>query len=111
MNPEEETELRRRFAALRREDAAATPSYATTTARMRRRRSRPGLTLALRVAAVCALVVVGVLLLRPGRPGVQVDLAATRYRGPTDFLLALPGDRALQAMPRLGEVPTDWRIP
>lgn len=111
MNRDDEADLRRRFAALRREDAAVTPSYATTTARMRRSRARVPLTLALRVAAVLALVVVGALLLRPDRRGVELDLAATRWRGPTDFLLALPGDRALQAMPRLGEVPTDWRIP
>lgn len=118
MNDSGERELREGFDRLRREDAAGVPSFRATLARAARRRAgRPSARLrlvagAITVAAVLAALVLGVGLLRaPGSRGVRVELAATRWRGPTDFLLRLPGAELLRTVPSIGAVNTDWRNP
>jgi hypothetical protein len=102
--------LRDRFEQLRREDAGAAPGFHATMDAARRRSTR-GRARRPRVWAVAAAVVVLVgiavaLLPAPEPPGPAVDLAAVRWRGPTDFLLTLPGADWLRTVPTFGEVPT-----
>ncbi|MGH7568419.1 MAG: hypothetical protein ACREL9_05535 [Gemmatimonadales bacterium] len=115
MNEARERELRDRFERLRREEADRVPAFrAVLAAAERRRAGRPParFRLALGVIALAAgvvAVVVGVRLFRA--PATPVDLAATRWRGPTDFLLRLPGHELLGTVPRLSTMYTDWRNP
>ncbi|HEU5262879.1 MAG TPA: hypothetical protein VFU41_15775 [Gemmatimonadales bacterium] len=116
MNDCGEQELRERFERLRREDAAGGPSFRATLAGAGRRRARRGPSVhrvAAAAIAVATVVVAAVILdLRLGPRDPRVDLAATRWRGPTDFLLRLPGADYLRTVPRLDAGAfTDWRNP
>ncbi len=116
MNRDHDSDLRDRFAQLRRDDEAGAPAFRATldrgAARARRRPAGPRpATVALGAAAVLAAIALGGLLFRPSRAPVELDLAATKWRGPTDFLLQLPGDDALRTVPRLGESAFEWRTP
>jgi len=52
------------------------------------------------------------VLFTNGRQGGLIDLAAVRWEAPTDFLLALPGEELLRAVPELGRSPHfSWRTP
>jgi hypothetical protein len=107
MSERHDHELQEPFEALRREDARAAPSFQATLAAARVRRTGPLRRRALGLAAaaiVIAGVAVALLLTRPGRHGMTIDLATVRWKAPTDFLLALPGDELLRAMPQLGRV-------
>jgi len=94
--------LRALFAAARRRDAARAPGFADTLAVPRRRPSRARVPLALAAAAV-AVVVAAVWLLRPA-PEFPIDLAATRWEAPTDFLLRTPGAELLRSVPDVGSI-------
>lgn len=116
MSESGERELYERFERLRREDAAGGPSFRATLAEAQRRRARRGFSVlrvaaaAVGVATVVAAAVVVHLRLGPSDP--RVDLAATRWRGPTDYLLRLPGADYLRTVPRLdASSVTDWRNP
>ncbi len=95
------------FDALRREDAAAAPPFHATLAAARARAGAPPRRRTLGLAAA-AVVVAGValalLFTRSDRHGVTISLATVRWEGPTDFLLVLPGDELLRAVPELGRV-------
>lgn len=95
------------FRALRREDVAAAPPFRATLAAARARAAaRPRLR-RLRLAAAAVIVAgvaLGLLFTRPHRHGVTIDLATVRWEAPTDFLLELPGDTLLRALPELGRV-------
>ena len=100
-------DLRDRFAALRREDAAGAPSFAATRAATRAAAARrPArrvrlVPLAGAIAVAVALVVtLAVLRTRPRREPL-VSLATTRWQSPTDFLLRVPGAQYLETVPRL----------
>jgi hypothetical protein len=95
------------FHALRREDAAAAPPFHATLAAARARAAAPPRLRRLRLAAgavVAAGVALALLFTRPHRHGVTIDLATVRWEAPTDFLLELPGDTLLRALPELGRV-------
>ena len=116
MNESGERELRERFERLRREDVVGGPSFRATLAGAQRRRARRGPSVrrvaaaAIGVATVVAAAVVVHIRLGPADP--RVDPAATRWLGPTDFLLRLPGADYLRTVPRLdASSVTDWRIP
>ncbi len=116
MNHEHDPHLRDRFAQMRSEDAAGAPAFRAMLAgaERRARRSPRGVRLtarAMATAAVLAALALGLLLLRRPASRVELDRSATRWRGPTDFLLQLPGDQLLRTMPRLGELNSDWRNP
>jgi len=107
-------DLGEQFHALRREDAAAAPPFYATLAAARAwhatapRRRVLGLAAA---AILVAGVAVALLLARRDRRGVPIDLAAVRWKAPTDFLLALPGEELLRTVPKLVTIDSDWRTP
>ncbi len=116
MNHEVDPHLRDRFAEMRSEDEAGAPPFRATLAgaERRHRRSPRGVRLragAMAAAAVLAALALGLALLRRPGSGVELDLSATRWRSPTDFLLQLPGDELLRTVPRLGDLGPDWRKP
>ena len=106
-----EDELRERFTALRREDAAGLPPFSKTVAAARGRRAAPGRGRLLVLATAAALVVAALVFVFRGhdRPHMTIDLAAVRLHAPTDFLLKLPGADLLRTVPRLGRVSLDRR--
>ena len=107
MIEQNDSELRDRFRALRREDAAAARPFDATLASARARRAarprhRRGWLAA--AAVVVAAVAVVLLFTRPDRHGRTIGLATVRWEGPTDFLLVLPGDELLRTTPRFGRM-------
>jgi len=105
-------QMRQRFEALRREDAAGGPSFQATVAAARARQAAAPGRRALKLAAVVVAVMAVVIdSTRRGRNGVglDIDLATVRWHAPTDFLLKLPGDELLRSVPQLGRRSLDWR--
>lgn len=109
MTERHDNDLRKRFEMLRGEDAELAPPFPTIVARARARPPRvgPGLAAA---AVLIVMAVLAFLFTRRDGPRVAIDLAAVRWEAPTDFLLKLPGDELLRAVPRLGRVSLDRRI-
>ena len=103
----DESELRERFAGLRREERAGVPAFRRTVTAARARPSRRRLGFA--AAAMLALVALVVTLTVRNRHRDPVDLAGVRVHAPTDFLLKLPGAELLRTVPRLGRVSLDRR--
>jgi hypothetical protein len=97
-------DLRKGFAALRREDAAGTPLFQATVAAARARQAaapgRRAVWLAAVIVAVAAVLVVSTRRER-GSSRLEIDLATVRWQAPTDFLLKLPGDELLRSVPPL----------
>lgn len=104
-------DLRKRFAALRREEGAKVPEFALPSrAAAPRVRWRPvdkfiGV-------AVCLLTIAGVgtlwLHLASQRRGTELGkpvASITDWKGPTDFLLETPGRELLRTVPAIGA----WR--
>jgi hypothetical protein len=105
--------LRELFARLKQEDRARTPSF---RAPERRVVTRPRWVPRLAIAA--AIVLVALVLARSDEPSPDravVDLGATTWRSPTDFLLATPGADLMRTVPALGSsdrwVPVEMRRP
>jgi len=108
----DDDQLRNGFEALRRADAAGTPSFRATLAAARARQAASRGHRALRLAAaVVALLAAAVVWTWRGRDTVRlrIDLATVRWQAPTDFLLTLPGDELLRSVPQLGSRGLDWR--
>lgn len=118
MNDDNETRLRSAFGRLRSEDEAGAPDFQAMVSRGRsaappvphwRRRGM------LVLAAAAAAAAVGVIVLgrmeRTARDPYPMDLTATRWRGPTEFLLAISMDPALSTVPRIGTPDLPWRTP
>ena len=105
--PAKDDDLREAFAALRREDAARTPTFdallAGAAGEARRGPRHPlwsvgGLAVA---AAVLVAVIVGVRVRRPApMPSPMVSLE--QWTAPTAFLLRTPGLEILETVPRIG---------
>ena len=111
MTEHDDRDLRERFHALRREDAAAAPKWRAmlTVALASPRRRRSGRAV---VATALALVALVLILTLRGRHRAMVDLAAVRPHTPTDFLLVLPNEDLLRTVPRLGTtIDSNWRTP
>lgn len=106
IGPEDDRDLRARFAELRRQDALRAPEFAGLI-----RRSRPPMFRRMAVAAVCVLVAgLLVLVLYPRRPAPPA-LSLTQWRSPTDFLLQTPGRDLLRSVPRFGAWPEEGVAP
>ncbi len=91
MSDGDEKELRARYGALRREVAASAPPFATPEVHVVRRRVASWSW----AAALAAAAAAGALFLGRGRgpvSGYDLALGSVMWTGPTDFLLALPGD-------------------
>ena len=104
MTERDTDELRDRFDALRREDLELATPFQRLLATARARRAAPSgrRSLGLAAAAIVLAAVLALLLTRRHRDGVPIDLAAVRWRAPTDFLLQLPGDELLRTVPEFG---------
>jgi hypothetical protein len=109
MRQDDDADLRERFAALRAEDQSRAPAFDAVRRRLVRR-PRPSALPVLLAAAAALLLSVGVRsMLRPVRPAI--DLSVTTWRGPTDFLLRVPGEESLRTVPTLGHFSPEWRNP
>lgn len=105
MTAEHDERLREAFHVLRRDTAASAPEFRDTLARIGRWRERIGrvrrrAAIVALAAAAAGLVVIAVV--RPfgeGNRSAVVDLTATRWEAPTDFLLRTPGAELLRTMP------------
>ena len=104
MADDEDRELRRWFAAQRREDLEAAPPFGRVWAAARAKwRPRPRVRLA--VAGALALAVLTLLWLHPDTgpaPESGTSQSIAQWRSPTDFLLATPGRELLSTVPALG---------
>jgi hypothetical protein len=99
MADDEDGDLRRSFAALRRHEAGAAPPFRRAWAAALAGRRRPRARFA--VAAV-ALAFLALLWLRPGpAPEPMNAPPVARWQSPTDFLLRTPGRELLSAVPAL----------
>lgn len=97
---DDEQELRRRFALLRREQAARAPAFPDTVAAARAR-PRPRRLGVLTGAALAVAATLAVVLTVRMRHRPAIDLASVRVHTPTDFLLQLPGADLLRTVPSL----------
>jgi hypothetical protein len=94
--------LRARFRALAEAEASLAPPFVRPAADARRFRRRPGLALGLAVVALVLAVLGYARWTARTRPvPCPIDLAAATWTGPTDFLLATPGDALLRDVPTI----------
>ena len=98
-------DLRTRFDALRRVDAAAVPDLDALLAKSRARPRRRLVLPAVLAAAAVVIAVAGVRNAR-SRPPIDIVVAASgpslvAWRSPTASLLQTPGRELLQTVPRL----------
>jgi hypothetical protein len=106
MNDKTDNTLRRRFAALRREEDQQTPEFALlwqAGAGARRPQARWF------AAAACALIaLLAFLWIRSAqrRPDDKIVASITEWKAPTDFLLETPGRELLRTVPEIGE----WQV-
>lgn len=100
-------DLRSRFDALRRVDAAAVPEVDELVARTHARPSRRVMLPAMAAAAAAIAMLVAGLRFATSRPsdGISVSLGEPSilvWRSPTVSLLQTPGKELLQTVPTLG---------
>lgn len=97
------TQLRERFAELRRADRLRTPDFTESWNAARSRLVDTGSSSASRWAAATALVATAatatLLLMLGSRPDPAPDLAC--WRAPSDILLQVPGTEAFHTVPDL----------
>ncbi len=115
MKDETEDRLRSAFERMREEDQGSAPNFQVLLSRVRTRMPVVGVgrrrsLLVLAAAAAIGAIAIGLTQLRTRAP-YPIDLAATGWRGPTDFLLTVAVDPALSTVPRLGATALPWRIP
>jgi hypothetical protein len=110
-----DSELRRRFAALRRQEAETAPGFGALWRRAvaaRGRHPRPAPLAALAAVAVAIALAALIVVTRPwarigGLPPAAPPQAGsapliTAWRSPTDFLLRTPGEEVLSSTPSFG---------
>lgn len=110
---EQNHDLEELFRALRRRAATATPSFNATLAAARHgAQPRRPVRLVAAVAAGIVIVLLAVTLVGRHEPRAgAVDLAATTWEGPTDFLLQTPGADLLRNVPALGTTRLERSFP
>lgn len=113
MTDERDREIGDMFARLKAEERREAPSFREVRARARRRSTPRGTRVPVlaAIAAAVAVFVIGALVRQgPTRPDVallDVDLGATTWSSPTDFLLSTPGSDLMRMVPAVG-APRDW---
>lgn len=109
-DPRDDEDLRPRFHALRRADAARTPSFDSTLARVPARRT-PWL-VPLAAGAAIAVAAIGAWLMRPAIAPLPAPAVATGLPGemPTDFLLRSAALDAARDTPAL-RAPANDEVP
>lgn len=101
-------ELRKQFAALRREVDVSTPPFAAVASpqpgqtSIRWPQQRRWVPATLGVVSVLVVVLVLTSRVSDSEPGFDMGLASVAWAGPTDFLLATPGRDLLDAVPSVG---------
>lgn len=96
----DERDLREQFARLRAVERQRVPAFARATAPRVAHRTPASLGLAV---AIVATLVLSVFLLPRDEPHAGlIDLRASHWTGPTDFLLSVPGDWMLREVPSIG---------
>ena len=98
---DDDRDLRDRFARLKAEERTDASPFRVPVPRAR---ARP--TWVPRLAVAAGVVLIALVLARPDRPprtlSLQiVDLRATTWRSPTDFLLTTPGSELMRTVPAL----------
>ena len=108
MTPNDDDDLRERFAELRHQDQAHAGDF---DALLRRRRATapPRRLPAWIAVGACMAVAIGVALapLRRSHPRPTLEMSITEWKSSTDFLLHTPGQEVLQTVPKLGAWPTE----
>lgn len=116
MNRDDDQDLREMFAIAREQDRRRAPEFAALRNRRRRPASRVVRTATVSALAAATLLFAVYAALRrpvstsqPVTPGlsVLVDPRTTRWKSPTDFLLATPTDSLMRAMPTLRYLDND----
>jgi hypothetical protein len=104
---DDDRDLSRAFAALRREDAERAPPFdaVLTMAELRRGRRRLRPRLAAIAAGLMAVIGLVVLSSRPPAPALPRAASVEQWTAPTDFLLRTPGCEILETAPRIGAGP------
>jgi hypothetical protein len=97
-------DLRERFAALRREDAAQTPAFTSLVRRAPRKRKPVWPRFAAAATALgVPLLLVALLLVRfYPRHHPPAEVSIMEWKSPTDFLLETPGHDLLRTVPSFG---------
>ena len=107
--------LRRRFAALRREDEQHAPEFASLwkahvgTRRRKARAGAPRRQVRWFAVTACALIaLLAFLWIRSAqrRPEETMAASITEWKAPTDFLLETPGREFLRTVPEIGR----WQV-
>lgn len=99
--PHHDSDLRDRFLALKRDDAARAAPFAPPARHSDRRRTIPAWAAVMLTAAAAGLV----WTLTRGTPTPRpdaLDLTAVSWPAPSDFLLETPGRELLRDLPPLG---------
>jgi hypothetical protein len=101
----DDSDLRERFASLRRSDAASAPSFERAIGVARRRSNDAGWRVA--IAACILVAAAAVVILRVSHPPEAPTTRAAAptladWRAPTDFLLDTPGRELLHTIPDVG---------
>jgi len=111
--PKEEQEVARLLRELRRDDEASAPPFQNVLSRVQapERSSRPRRMIGIACAALAALALAALLLVR--RPERRVDLEAAaftimRWKAPTDSLLRTPGIEVFSSIPTLTQPAPDY---
>ena len=98
----DDRDLRALFARLREEDRVRVPAFRAPRAGKAPQWKGIG-----RVAVAAAVILIALMLAWPDRrpstvPRQVVDLGATAWQSPTDFLLITPGSDLLRTVPAVG---------
>lgn len=108
MIPDDDSDLRERFAALRREEQRNVPGFLGMLGNARRPpRTRRVLPSAAVLATAAAVLAVLALLPLRERQGPREAPSIAEWKSPTDFLLATPGRDLLTTLPQFGVAPID----
>ncbi len=108
----QESELVKRFASLRRRDSLRTPSFDAVLGRARRRPTARFLGTVAAAAGVIAFAALAVFEVSGHRAAQWVDRPTpglTNWHASTDFLLDTPGAALLHSVPAFGpDLSTPW---
>jgi hypothetical protein len=113
MTDERDREIGAMFARLKAEERRDAPSFQEVRARATRRHAArwTRVPVLATIAAAVALLVIGTLVrqdrTRPDVAFLDVDLRASTWSSPTDFLLTTPGSDLMRMVPAVG-APHDW---
>jgi hypothetical protein len=98
---QDDSDLRRAFAVLRREEARAAPTFEAVRARAHGGPRRLAPLVGVLVGACVAVAILGIIVLDRSAPPPPLA-AMEHWIAPTDFLLDTPGSELVRTVPRIG---------